>query len=136
MTQITKGQVIAIDGKTLRSALERGQKGAIQMVSSWATKNRLVLGQIRVSAKSNEITAIPQLLKILTIEDCLVSIDAMGCQKAHRPLGGFLRARTEQEEIAQTILEQEGDYVLALKKNHPNLDQDVVQLFQFAHQQE
>ncbi len=121
VTQITKGQVIAIDGKSIRSALERGQsRGAIHMVSAWATKNRLVLGQTKVSAKSNEITAIPQLLKILTIEDCLVSIDAMGCQK----------------EIAQTIIEQEGDYVLALKGNHPNLYQDVVQLFQFAHQQE
>jgi predicted transposase YbfD/YdcC len=120
VTNITKGQVIAIDGKTLRSALERGQKGAIHMVSAWATKNRLVLGQRKVSAKSNEITAIPELLKILTIEGSLVSIDAMGCQK----------------EIAQTIIEQEGDYVLALKKNHPNLYQDVVQLFQFAHQQE
>jgi predicted transposase YbfD/YdcC len=120
VTNITKGQVIAIDGKTLRSALERGQKGAIHMVSAWATKNRLVLGQRKVSAKSNEITAIPELLKILTIEGSLVSIDAMGCQK----------------EIAQTLIEQEGDYVLALKKNHPNLYQDVVQLFQFAHQQE
>ena len=118
---ITKGQVIAIDGKSIRSALERGQsRGAIHMVSAWATKNRLVLGQTKVSGKSNEITAIPELLKILTIEGNLVSIDAMGCQK----------------EIAQTIIEQEGDYVLALKGNHPNLYQDVVQLFQFAHQQE
>ena len=121
VTQITKGQVIAIDGKSIRSALERGQsRGAIHMVSAWATKNRLVLGQTKVSGKSNEITAIPELLKILTIEGNLVSIDAMGCQK----------------EIAQTIIEQEGDYVLALKGNHPNLYQDVVQLFQFAHQQE
>ena len=70
VNEITKGQVIAIDGKSIRSALERGQsRGAIHMVSAWATKNRLVLGQTKVSAKSNEITAIPQLLKILTIED-------------------------------------------------------------------
>ncbi len=121
VTQITKGQVIAIDGKTLRSAYQKSQnRGAIHMVSAWATKNNLVLGQTKVNAKSNEITAIPELLKILTIEDCLVSIDAMGCQK----------------EMAQTIIDQEGDYVLALKKNHPNLYQEVVQLFQFAHQQE
>jgi predicted transposase YbfD/YdcC len=80
----------------------------------------LVLGQRKVSAKSNEITAIPELLKILTIEGTIVSIDAMGCQK----------------EIAQTIIEQKGDYVLALKGNHPNLYQDVVQLFEFARQQD
>ena len=70
VSQITKGQVIAIDGKSLRSALERGQsRGAIHMVNAWATENRLVLGQTKVTAKSNEITAIPQLLKLLTIED-------------------------------------------------------------------
>jgi predicted transposase YbfD/YdcC len=121
VTEITKGQVIAVDGKSLRSALERGEsRGAIHMVSAWATKNRLVLGQRKVNAKSNEITAIPELLKILTIEGTIVSIDAMGCQK----------------EIAQTIIEQKGDYVLALKGNHPNLDQEVVELFKFARQQD
>jgi predicted transposase YbfD/YdcC len=121
VTEITKGQVIAIDGKSLRSALERGEsRGAIHMVSAWATENRLVLGQRKVSAKSNEITAIPELLKILTIEGTIVSIDAMGCQK----------------QIAQTIIEQKGDYVFALKGNHPNLYQDVVQLFEFARQQD
>jgi predicted transposase YbfD/YdcC len=121
VTKVTKGQVIALDGKTLRSAYQTGEsRGAIHMVSAWATKNRLVLGQTKVSDKSNEITAIPELLKVLTIEGNLVSIDAMGCQK----------------EIAENIIEQEGDYVLALKKNHPNLYQDVVELFQFAHQQQ
>ena len=75
------------------------------MVSAWATENRLVLGQQKVNAKSNEITAIPELLKILEIEGCLVSIDAMGCQT----------------EIARTIIEQRGDYVLALKANQKNL---------------
>ena len=121
VAEITKGQIIAVDGKSLRSALERGEsRGAIHMVSAWATKNRLVLGQTKVNAKSNEITAIPELLKILTIEGNIVSIDAMGCQK----------------EIAQTIIDQKGDYVLALKGNHPNLYQDVVQLFEFARQQD
>jgi len=121
VSQVTKGQVIAIDGKSLRSALERGQsRGAIHMVSAWATENRLVLGQTKVKAKSNEITAIPKLLKILTIEGCLVSIDAMGCQT----------------EIAQTIIEQQGDYVLALKANHKHLYEDVVQLFKSARQQD
>ncbi len=121
VSQITKGQVIAIDGKSLRSAKDRGQsRGAIHMVNAWATENRLVLGQTKVTAKSNEITAIPTLLKILTIEGCLVSIDAMGCQK----------------EIAQTIIDQEGDYVLALKANHPDLYEDVVQLFKSARQRD
>lgn len=121
VTEITEGQVIAIDGKSLHRALEKGEsRGAIHMVSAWATKNRLVLGQRKVSAKSNEITAIPELLKILTIEGSIVSIDAMGCL----------------HEIAQTIIEQKGDYVLALKRNHPNLYQDVVQLFEFARQQD
>jgi predicted transposase YbfD/YdcC len=121
VTELRKGQVIAIDGKSLRSALERGEsRGAIHMVSAWATENRLVLGQRKVSAKSNEITAIPELLKILTMVGTIVSIDAMGCQK----------------QIAQTIIEQKGDYVLALKGNHPNLYQDVVQLFEFARQQD
>jgi predicted transposase YbfD/YdcC len=121
VTELTKGQVIAIDGKSLRSALERGQtRGAIHMVSAWATQNRLVLGQTKVNAKSNEITAIPELLKILTMVGSIVSIDAMGCQK----------------EIAERIIEQKGDYVLALKGNHPNLYQDVVQLFEFARQQD
>ena len=79
VSQITKGQVIAIDGKSLLSALERGQnRGAIHMVSAWATENRLLLGQQKVNAKSNEITAIPKLLEILAIEGCLVSIDASG----------------------------------------------------------
>lgn len=121
VSQITKGQVIAIDGKSLHSALERGRsRGAIHMVSAWATKNRLVLGQTKVMAKSNEITAIPHLLQVLTIEGCLVSIDAMGCQK----------------KIASTIIEQQGDYVLGLKANHQNLYEDVVQLFQSARQQD
>jgi len=121
VTELTKGQVIAIDGKSLRSALERGQtRGAIHMVSAWATQNRLVLGQTKVNAKSNEITAIPELLKILTLEGSIVSIDAMGCQK----------------EIAERIIAQKADYVLALKGNHPNLYQDVGQLFEFARQQE
>jgi hypothetical protein len=82
VTEITKGQVIAIDGKSLRSALERGEsRGAIHMVSAWATKNRLVLGQRKVSAKSNEITAIPELLKILTIEGSISFSDVEACLK-------------------------------------------------------
>jgi predicted transposase YbfD/YdcC len=113
--QITVGQVIAIDGKTLRGAYERGaERGMIHMVSAWATQNRLVLGQRKVDEKSNEITAIPELLKILELEGGLVSIDAMGCQT----------------KIAQTIVDQGADYVLALKANQGNLYEDVTQLFE------
>lgn len=120
VAKITKNQVIAIDGKSLRGALERDQKrGAIHMVSAWATENRLVLGQTKVNNKSNEITAIPELLKTLAIENCVITIDAMGCQK----------------EIAEMIVSQKADYVLALKGNHLNMYQDVVELFTFARQQ-
>lgn len=118
--QITVGQVIAIDGKTLRGAYERGaDRGMIHMVSAWATQNQLVLGQRKVDEKSNEITAIPELLKILELEGALVSIDAMGCQT----------------KIAQTIVDQGADYVLALKANQGNLYEDVTQLFELAQQQ-
>jgi predicted transposase YbfD/YdcC len=119
--QITVGQVIAIDGKTLRGAYERGAaRGMTHMVSAWATQNRLVLGQRKVEEKSNEITAIPALLKILELEGALVSIDAMGCQT----------------KIAQTIVDQGADYVLALKANQGNLYEDVTQLFEQARRQD
>ncbi|NJL89078.1 MAG: ISAs1 family transposase [Coleofasciculaceae cyanobacterium SM2_1_6] len=118
--QTTVGQVIAIDGKTLRGAYERGEeRGMIHMVSAWATQNHLVLGQCKVAEKSNEITAIPELLKMLKLEGGIVSIDAMGCQT----------------KIAETIINQGGDYVLALKANQGNLHEDVTQLFKLAHQQ-
>ena len=92
------------------------QRSLIHMVSAWASHNRLVLGQRTVEEKSNEITAIPELLKILELEGALVSIDAMGCQTA----------------IAETIIEGQGDYVLALKGNQGDLYNDVVQLFDHA----
>jgi predicted transposase YbfD/YdcC len=91
-------------------------KGAIQMVSAWATANRLVLGQCKVESKSNEITAIPKLLKMLEVKGCIVTIDAMGTQT----------------KIAQQIVERGGDYVLALKGNQGNLCEDVEQLFAHA----
>ena len=86
------------------------------MVSAWAAQNGLVLGQVKVDEKSNEITAIPKLLKILAIQGCIVTIDAMGTQK----------------EIAQEIIEQGGDYILSLKGNQGNIHQDVQQLFDWA----
>ena len=83
------------------------------MVSAWATANHLVLGQTSVDDRSNEITAIPQLLKTLDVSGCIVTIDAMGCQT----------------EIASTVIDQGADYVLALKKNQPQLHQDVTRMF-------
>lgn len=119
--EISGGQLIAVDGKTLRSSYERGgKKGMIHMVSAWATQNRLVLGQRKVDEKSNEITAIPELLKLLELEGATVSIDAMGCQS----------------QIAAQIVEQGGDYVLALKGNQGNLWEDTKQLFAQAFEQE
>jgi predicted transposase YbfD/YdcC len=104
--EITAGQLVAIDGKTLRRSFdEAGGKSAIPMVSAWATANHLSLGQVAVDAKSNEITAIPELLELLALSGCLVTIDAMGCQA----------------EIAEKIVARGADYVLALKGNRPAL---------------
>jgi predicted transposase YbfD/YdcC len=104
--EITDGQVIAIDGKTLRRSFDAaGSKAPIHMVSAWATANHISLGQVVTDAKSNEITAIPKLLQMLEIKGCLVTIDAMGCQR----------------EIAEKIVDQGADYVLAVKDNQPKL---------------
>lgn len=104
--EITAGQIVAIDGKTLRRSFNAADsKSAIHMVSAWATANHISLGQVVVDEKSNEITAIPQLLKMLELSGCLVTIDAMGCQT----------------EIAQAILDAGAYYVLAVKKNQPTL---------------
>ena len=117
IAQLSEGEVIAIDGKSVRHSYDQGKgKGAIHMVSAWANKNRLVLGQVKVADKSNEITAIPKLLTILDIQGCIVTIDAMGTQK----------------EIAEQIVEREADYVLSLKGNQGTIHQDVQQLFDWA----
>ena len=111
------GQVVAIDGKTLRRSYDRrSAKAAIHMVSAWATQNRVVLGQLKTEEKSNEITAIPELLKVLDVQGCIVTIDAMGCQKA----------------IAKQIVDQGADYILALKPNQGHLYAAVEQWFQTA----
>jgi predicted transposase YbfD/YdcC len=108
--EITNHRVIAIDGKTLRGSYSRGDgRAAIHMVSAWSTANQLSLGQVVVSEKSNEITAIPELLQVLDISGTLVTIDAMGCQK----------------EIADQIREGGGDYILAVKQNQPKLYEQV-----------
>lgn len=102
----TDGTLIAIDGKTLRSSYDRdSRQSAIHMVSAFAAHNRLVLGQVKTDAKSNEITAIPELLALLDVKGCLISIDAMGCQT----------------HIASTICNGGGDYLLAVKGNQPTL---------------
>ena len=104
--EITDGQLVAIDGKTLRRSFDTAtSKPAIHMVSAWATANHISLGQVTIDEKSNEITAIPKLLKMLEISGSLVTIDAMGCQT----------------EIAKTIIDSKADYVLAVKKNQPTL---------------
>lgn len=112
-------QVVAVDGKTLRRSHDRGTgKAALHLVSAWATAAHLVLGQVATEAKSNEITAIPLLLGALDLHGCTVTIDAMGCQTA----------------IAQQIIDQGGDYVLALKDNQPTLAAAVTDAFALAHQ--
>ena len=103
-------EVIAIDGKTVRRSFEKkAGKAAIHMVSAFAARQRLVLGQVKVAEKSNEIVAIPKLLDMLVIEGAIITIDAMGCQR----------------DIAQKILDKGGDYVLALKGNQNSLHEDI-----------
>lgn len=117
ISDLTVGEVVAIDGKQLRHSYDRGEgRGAIHMVSAWASANRLVLGQRKVNEKSNEITAIPELLRVLALSGCIVTIDAMGCQKA----------------IAAAIVAKGADYVLALKANQSTLYEDVEWLFKQA----
>jgi len=114
INQLTQGQVIAIDGKQLRGSHDSGiGKNAIYMVSAWATENQLVLGQRKVDDKSNEITAIPKLLKLLEVKGCIVMVDAIGTQT----------------KIAKTIIEQGGDYILAVKENQGHLYEDIHDLF-------
>jgi predicted transposase YbfD/YdcC len=117
ISQITDGEIVALDGKTLRHSYDGPLgKAAIHMVSAWASTNRLVLGQLKVDDKSNEITAIPELLRLLALKGCIVTIDAMGCQT----------------EIAKTIIDAGADYVLALKGNQGTLHRDVQDLFAYA----
>ena len=106
LSDVSGGDIVSIDGKTLRHSFDWAtSKAAIHMVSAWANANRLVLGQLKVDDKSNEITAIPKLIEMLELAGATVTIDAMGCQK----------------DIAQAITDQGADYVLALKKNHQTL---------------
>ena len=113
----TSGEIIAVDGKTLRRSFNKqDNKAALHMVHAWATANSILLGQQATEAKSNEITAIPQLLELLALKGCIVTIDAMGCQI----------------KIAKTIREYEGDYVLAVKGNQGELYESIQDTFRLA----
>jgi predicted transposase YbfD/YdcC len=114
IAQLTAGEVVAIDGKSLRGSGAGGKKAIVHMVSAWANTNNLVLGQQRVDEKSNEITAIPKLLSALELNGTIVTIDAMGCQKG----------------IAQQIIDKQADYILAVKENQLHLLEDVRDSFQ------
>jgi len=107
LRQTVAEEIVAMDGKALRRAIQGG--GIPCVVSAWATRNGLVLGQLRVSDKSNEITAVPELLRALELAGCIVTLDAMGCQK----------------QIAREIIEADADYVLALKGNHETVHEEV-----------
>jgi predicted transposase YbfD/YdcC len=113
--EITNGEVIALDGKTLRRSFDKATgQNALHIVSAWATGSGMTLGQVRVDKKSNEITAIPKLLELLEIKGCIVTIDAIGCQK----------------DIAEKIIDKGGDYVLCLKGNQSGLHEDVKWFFE------
>jgi predicted transposase YbfD/YdcC len=112
--EVTAGQLVAIDGKALRQSFDKATgKSALHMVSAWAAASRISLGQVAVAEKSNEITAIPKLLELLELRGALVTIDAMGCQV----------------EIAEKILDERADYVLAVKGNQPTLHDGIMDFF-------
>jgi predicted transposase YbfD/YdcC len=114
---LSKGTLVNIDGKNLRGSGEpiKGTK-ALNVVSAWASEQAVVLGQVKCAEKSNEITAIPELLKILELQGCIVTIDAMGCQK----------------EIVKEIIDRKADYVIALKGNQENLHYDIKEYLDWA----
>ncbi len=115
----TNGEIVAIDGKTVRRSFDKkSKKNAIHMVSAFAADNGVVLGQIKTAEKSNEITAIPELLDLLELKGSVVTIDAMGCQKS----------------IAKKITEKEADYVIAVKGNQGHLHQSIKDFFDICHE--
>ena len=116
IADLSKGQVIAIDGKTIRGAKSNGKKSPIHTVSAWACENNMVLGQVKTDEKSNEITAIPELLKALNLEGNIITIDAMGTQK----------------EITNKIIDSNADYILAVKGNQPQLLEHIQDEFRFS----
>lgn len=115
VAELTEGEVVSIDGKTLRGSRGKGAKSAVHMVSAWANTNQLVLAQRKVDDKSNEITAIPALLEVLVLKGCIVTIDAMGCQSS----------------IAEAIIDKEANYILALKENQAGMYEQLQDSFRF-----
>jgi predicted transposase YbfD/YdcC len=114
VAELTEGQVVAIDGKTIRRSFDRaGSRSAIHMVNAWATESGLSLGQVATDEKSNEITAVPRLLELLQLKGCIVTLDAMGCQK----------------EIAGRIVSKGADYLLQVKGNQPQLHMELEAYF-------
>ncbi|MFI5333492.1 MAG: ISAs1 family transposase [Candidatus Babeliales bacterium] len=113
VAKISEGQIVSIDGKRLCNSGCDGKKSIIHMVSAWSNANNMVLGQLKVDDKSNEITAIPALLEVLELKGCIITIDAMGCQRA----------------IAETIINKDADYILALKGNQGHMLDDVEEAF-------
>src|SRR5215471_3784238 len=108
LRQAIHKEIVAVDGKALRRAMNK-KENLKYVVSAWAESNNLVLGQLKVTDKSNEITAVPELLRVLELSGCIVTLDAMGCQK----------------KIAKEIIEADADYVLALKGNQETVHQEV-----------
>lgn len=113
IAELSKGEVVNIDGKRLRGSGQDGKESIVHMVSAWSDANNMVLGNYKVDDKSNEITAIPKLLEMLDLSDCIITIDAMGCQK----------------EIAGKIIEKKAHYILAVKENQSRLLDDIKEAF-------
>ncbi|GHT23295.1 ISAs1 family transposase [Bacteroidia bacterium] len=116
ISKLTDGDIVSIDGKTLCGSRAGNSKRAVHIVSAWSKANQLSLGQIKVDEKSNEITAIPKLLDVLALQGCLVTLDAMGCQR----------------EIAAKIREKGADYILAVKGNQGCLEEDAERTVRFT----
>ena len=116
LAELRPKEIVSIDGKTIKGAKSAGKKSPFHIVSAWANENNLVLGQVKVEDKSNEITAIPKLLDILYLQDSVVTIDAMGCQ----------------EKIAKKIIDKKADYILAVKENQEQLLEDIEDEFRFG----
>jgi len=114
IARISEGQVVSIDGKQMCQSGEQGSKAIIHMVSAWSNANNMVLGQLKVNDKSNEITAIPALLEVLMLKGCWITIDAIGCQT----------------QIAQKIKEVGAEYILAVKDNQKHLHDDITEAFE------
>jgi predicted transposase YbfD/YdcC len=115
LSNLTDGEVISFDGKCLKGSKDkRLGKVGVYMMGAWASQNKLLLGQLKVDEKTNEMIVMPQLLEILNIKGCIVTADALNCQKA----------------VAEKIIDKEADYILAVKGNHPILEAQIIQSFQ------